>query len=266
MGIKFHCQQCGQRLNVKSFLAGMKGICPHCGASVLIPSSEPNEKLPENRPPPTSSNRGDPMENETLLSSKPLDREPLDGEQFSAKRVSSSNLQQNSTNLQQSELNQVVLKRGVESNLVTDGSAASVDASLMPQTINDPLADSQSQIWYVCPSTGGKYGPASGEMVRKWIQESRVTADCLMWREGWVDWKKADTVIPDLKPLNKTATEQSLLSIHHENQLPETTRRQHANYNRRRKLKSIYVFAWTSLLLVVILILIPILYYVAMRG
>jgi len=200
------------------------------------------------------------MEKETLLSSKPLGGEP-----FSAKRVSSPNLQQNSTNLQQSELNQVVLKRDLESNLVTDGSAAaSVDASLMPQIINDPLADSQSPIWYVCPPTGGKYGPASGEMVRKWIQESRVTADCLMWREGWVDWKKAETVIPDLKPLNKTATEQSLLSIHHESQLPETTRRQHANYNRRRKLKSIYVFAWTSLLLVVILILIPILYYVAM--
>ena len=202
------------------------------------------------------------MENESLVSSKPLDGQPS-----SQKRVpESSKLQKNSTNLQQSELNPAVLKHSVEPNLASDGSIAPVDTSSIPQGINDPLSDFQKPIWYVCPPTGGKYGPASGEMVRKWIQESRVTADCLMWREGWIDWKKADTVIPDLKPLNKTETEQSLLPIHQKSQLPETTRRQHANYSRRRKLKSIYVFAWTALLLVVILILIPILYNVAMRG
>src|SRR5262245_51455506 len=36
MGIKFHCPN-GHKLNVKSFLAGKKGVCPKCGTKVRIP-------------------------------------------------------------------------------------------------------------------------------------------------------------------------------------------------------------------------------------
>lgn len=36
MGIRFHCPN-GHRLNVKSFLAGNRGICPECNARFLIP-------------------------------------------------------------------------------------------------------------------------------------------------------------------------------------------------------------------------------------
>src|SRR5262245_23477021 len=38
MGIKFRCPN-GHKLNVKSFLAGKRGICPHCGVGVDIPQS-----------------------------------------------------------------------------------------------------------------------------------------------------------------------------------------------------------------------------------
>lgn len=37
MGIRFHCPN-GHKLNVKAFLAGKRGICPHCGVSFLIPT------------------------------------------------------------------------------------------------------------------------------------------------------------------------------------------------------------------------------------
>src|SRR5215469_4761179 len=36
MGIRFLCPS-GHKLNVKSFLAGKRGICPHCGAKFEIP-------------------------------------------------------------------------------------------------------------------------------------------------------------------------------------------------------------------------------------
>jgi hypothetical protein len=44
MGIRFICPN-GHKLHVKSFLAGRRGVCPKCGASVLIPSApdEPEE-------------------------------------------------------------------------------------------------------------------------------------------------------------------------------------------------------------------------------
>ena len=37
MGIKFHCPS-GHKLNVKSFLAGKKAVCPKCGERVLVPN------------------------------------------------------------------------------------------------------------------------------------------------------------------------------------------------------------------------------------
>jgi hypothetical protein len=39
MGIRFSCPQ-GHKLHVKTFLAGMRGICPTCGAKFVIPAVE----------------------------------------------------------------------------------------------------------------------------------------------------------------------------------------------------------------------------------
>ena len=36
MGIRFLCPN-GHRLNVKAFLAGKRGVCPHCAAKMMIP-------------------------------------------------------------------------------------------------------------------------------------------------------------------------------------------------------------------------------------
>jgi hypothetical protein len=53
-------------------------------------------------------------------------------------------------------------------------------------------------IWYVRPPAGGQYGPARGDVMRKWLGEGRVTTDSLVWREGWPDWRPAAKVFPDL--------------------------------------------------------------------
>ena len=37
MGIRFFCPECGHKMNVKTFLAGKRGICPKCDARVDIP-------------------------------------------------------------------------------------------------------------------------------------------------------------------------------------------------------------------------------------
>ena len=43
MGIKFLCPN-GHKMNVKAFLAGKRGKCPKCGASVRIPWQVAKEK------------------------------------------------------------------------------------------------------------------------------------------------------------------------------------------------------------------------------
>lgn len=37
MGVRFECPN-GHRLNVKAFLAGKRGICPHCDAKFIVPA------------------------------------------------------------------------------------------------------------------------------------------------------------------------------------------------------------------------------------
>jgi hypothetical protein len=42
MGIRFRCPS-GHKLHVKAFLAGKRGVCPHCGARFVIPATEEAE-------------------------------------------------------------------------------------------------------------------------------------------------------------------------------------------------------------------------------
>ena len=34
--------------------------------------------------------------------------------------------------------------------------------------------------------------------MRQWIGEGRVSADSMVWREGWADWKKAGGLLPGI--------------------------------------------------------------------
>jgi hypothetical protein len=54
-------------------------------------------------------------------------------------------------------------------------------------------------IWYVRPPSGGQFGPATGDLMRTWLTEGRVSADSLVWREGWRDWQEAGTVFSKLR-------------------------------------------------------------------
>ena len=48
MGIRFSCPN-GHKLNVKTFLAGKRAICPQCGAKVVVPDV-PSEQAAETSP------------------------------------------------------------------------------------------------------------------------------------------------------------------------------------------------------------------------
>ncbi len=62
----------------------------------------------------------------------------------------------------------------------------------------DPLVEDPQAVWYVRPPSGGQFGPADADVMRTWIKEGRVTADSLVWREGWRDWTEAVSVFPKL--------------------------------------------------------------------
>lgn len=158
MGIKFLCPN-GHKLNVKTFLAGKKAICPKCGAKVIVPGTSTGDDQGEG---------GDAagLAAGTGMAGAPPGH-PLGGV--------GAPLQPNLNPLQ-------------------PGSPASAPATAMI----DPIDEAPTAVWYVRPPSGGQYGPAAGPTMRAWIQEGRVTANSLVWRDGWPEWRSAAATFPSL--------------------------------------------------------------------
>ena len=154
MGIRFYCPDCGRRLNIKAFLAGKRGICPHCDSRVQIPLES---QLPVDAPKIRPTSDGSPKTSVAVAATATTVARPA---------------------------NPAV--------------SQPADFSTSKQTPLDPITESPDAVWYVRPSAGGQYGPARGDVMRRWLTEGRVSADSMVWREGWEDWQLAGPMFPSL--------------------------------------------------------------------
>jgi phage FluMu protein Com len=165
MGIKFRCQACNKKLHVKAFLAGKKGLCPKCGGKIQIPDSDANQE----------QGAAAPVSPAQLAADRPAQAESAQ------KRAGAP---------RSAALNAVpVIAEGRTS---VRGSASGATA--------DPIDEAPNAVWYVRPPTGGQFGPADASIMRRWLGEGRVSAEALVWREGWPDWKPAGPLFPFLLP------------------------------------------------------------------
>lgn len=235
MGIKFRCPN-GHKLNVKSFLAGKKGICPHCGISVRIPetaaqANEPGEVedaietggaatavlakpmagtvsiastttvpvaaalpvTPVTTPTVTPITTatvvampGMPATAAPLVATPVMPTAPVMATPVAAMPVASAPL----TAAPMMPINAPVVAAPL----------APSPYAVMPVAPMDPIAEAPNAVWYVRPPSGGQFGPARGDVMQKWLGEGRVSADSLVWRDGWQDWKNAAIVFPQLTP------------------------------------------------------------------
>jgi len=179
MGIRFLCPN-GHRLNVKAFQAGRRGICPHCGTGVDIP-------LQSTRP--TSKERS------AQGGAWPASQAIASGDAPPPLPDSASN---------GGEIAEVPppLPPSAASLIPPVGDPVSFVTDVLPPgepqpDAPDPLADGPEVVWYLRPPSGGQYGPATQQVMRSWLREGRVTADSLVWREGWRDWEDAGDVFPE---------------------------------------------------------------------
>jgi hypothetical protein len=166
MGIKFRCQTCNKKLHVKAFLAGKKGLCPKCGGKIRIPELDAALDGGIAASPATPVHPA--AERPVLAESVPH----RDRAQRSAASEPASG---------------------------PAGSRASGRA-VAATTAGDPIDEAPNAVWYVRPPTGGQFGPADAAIMRRWLGEGRVSADALVWREGWSDWKSAGPLFPSLLP------------------------------------------------------------------
>lgn len=162
MGIKFNCPN-GHKMNVKTFLAGKKGICPKCGVRVTIP-----------QPGTPGSEHADDVPGEVFDSAQPSE--------FAFPSVT--------------ERPTTVTTPVGPPETAPAGSGSSAAG---PPGERDPLLESPWAQWYVIIPSGERFGPAQTEVMRQWLETGRVSADCLVWRDGWADWQQAGAVFPQFR-------------------------------------------------------------------
>jgi hypothetical protein len=229
MGIRFFCPN-GHKLNVKEFQAGRRGICPFCGARLQIPieSTRPSSKsvrragaavgtaqIPE-RDDPESAQASD--SSPDILPGEPPS---LPGDPAGGKMLGPSTPVDTASGIGPvvvpppppppspalpASANPVAPTKAADAPGSTrtaaspPPAAASVDSAGPPvPEPADPIAEAPEMIWYVRPPSGGQFGPASGDLMRTWLGEGRVSDDSLVWREGWRDWQEAGLVFPKLR-------------------------------------------------------------------
>ncbi len=172
MGIRFACHHCQKRLNVKGNVAGKRGVCPHCGGRFRIPLDDAPYSFP--------IGNGD----TAAVSKGPVGTSP--GNSVSLGYDDESSGQVNGI----VEVTASMSATGKSSFQAATRSSTAGNASRAASLLDDPTA-----VWYVRPPSGGQYGPATGDVLRSWITEARVTPTSLVWRDGWPQWRSASDAL-----------------------------------------------------------------------
>jgi hypothetical protein len=248
MGIRFRCPN-GHKLNVKSFLAGKRGVCPDCGQTFRIPPDGTDDSGVVAMPLPSRRNGSARAEEDNLAESDfeaavavaaaavseptkaasegvvflpPMPATALRGPQMPAPSpvveakprtdtatpeisfpgpvvtkpataLSVPVAPTQPTTTQPAPTQPATQPSTIQPVVPRPAAPQAVSAALLPPTPSstDPIAEAPDARWYVRPPSGGQYGPARGEILRRWIAEGRVSNDSLVWREGWADWREA---------------------------------------------------------------------------
>jgi hypothetical protein len=167
MGIKFLCPN-GHKLHVKSFLASQRGVCPHCAEKFIVPA----QSLPDIRVESIGVKR---------------DRRRIEADREIAA-------------MERAGQDPAVATMAKNGEIVgTDRTVTSISGVVL----SDPISEAPAAVWYVRINDGNQFGPAPADMMRRWLEEGRVTADSLVWREGWAEWGVAGRLFPQLsRPLD----------------------------------------------------------------
>lgn len=249
MGIRFQCPN-GHKINVKAFLAGKRARCPDCGAKVVVPfESQVTPTLaamPASAPAATEAATSSAAANgqNGAANGAPATKRPA------ASPVTAAATAPVVTVATAAPVSAHAPRTAVSPtfNANLAAAAAVVSAPISPAAvampaavISDPIAEAPQAVWYVRPRTGGQYGPAPGEIFRQWIVQRRVTADSLVWRDGWTDWRLAGEVLPQLAtrtPPAFAAAPGMAVPVAAANASPEAANAPAARYIRSRRSKS----------------------------
>ena len=195
MGIRFYCPN-GHKLHVKAFLAGKRGICPECGVKVMIPTESDPAFVKD---PKRAAAESGPAEIVTTGAPKNVDLDAARSISVESPPSEPAEPQPLSESAPAPSVPTPSPDAPAAEAIAATQPVVDVDkTSAVASGASDPIAEAPHAVWYVRPPAGGQYGPASGDVMRTWITEGRVTADSLVWREGWPEWRSAGELFPGL--------------------------------------------------------------------
>ena len=120
------------------------------------------------------------------------------------------------------------------------------------------------------PPSGGQYGPASVDVLKQWIDEGRVAATALLWREGWPQWRDAGEALPELAarlPSGGIALRSPPVgSLAHDAEARRAQLSGQAGAGSERRVRSMRRALWVGILTLVAATLVGVLVVVANRS
>lgn len=213
MGIRFLCETCGKKLNIKQELAGKKGRCPKCNAVIRIPTestlaSGTSASQPDSVQQETEAPGSAPENAAGELGTGPVSSiQPPKGPQPTPGSPAVEPQPERKEHAASPPDSAVSIKiAGDQAEPKASASPSSEDPekvgpppppASIPSGGPDVFAEEPAAKWFVRPSSGGQFGPAEADVLRNWLAEGRIGQDTLIWREGWDDWKVAIDVFPD---------------------------------------------------------------------
>lgn len=201
MGIRFFCDQCGKKLNIKEELAGKKGRCPKCSSVIRIPTKSVDEQTASQTNPSTTGQNPQPQPTSmTSASSAPDEPKPESTGVATAPETAQPHdaapppVPGTSINVDADDETETITVNRGEPAISAPPSPPNPEPT--PDN-SDAIAANPGCNWYVRPGSGGQFGPAEPNVMRSWLNEGRVGPDSLVWCEGWEQWQVAADVFPD---------------------------------------------------------------------
>lgn len=262
MGIRFFCEACGTKLNIKDDLAGKKGRCPKCNEKIMIPMQSTLQKTVERDrvSAPVNQPIGDPkqeLEDSVRRRSSPLEKS---GGEKSGETPPTTAQDPSSAASTSSILERQTGEIGPRNKVTQDESAPElppIPAAGTPETRRPKSAfdEAPNASWFVRPTSGGQFGPADANAMKSWLSEGRVGRDSLVWREGWEEWESAEKIF-ELEFQGFSEPKNSTPSV--VNSKPEATSGSNIAYHQmaRKKAKTMGIILIVALLLLSVVLVV----------
>ncbi|MEO1523941.1 MAG: GYF domain-containing protein [Planctomycetota bacterium] len=186
MGIRFSCHGCGKPLNIKTELAGRRGVCPDCQIRFRIPLKDAEYSTPIESGSQSASVSTESAVGSAVAAVLP---EVATGSAAVAEPQAGEFVSESADLAQPSP---------VPTSTTPTAAQPSPSVASTTGSIIDALASDSDATWYVRPPSGGQYGPATGEVLKSWIEEGRVARNALLWRDGWLQWRDASEALPEI--------------------------------------------------------------------